>query len=307
MTARDQILNRLRTTLARTDLRFPPPEPMPLRDDERSPLTSAPGGGPELPARFVAEIEALHGTADVVESPAEARLALINRLQMWYKEEEAAIKGARLPTGHERKVLGWDPRALPLESVADALADMGFELVAPKSLDDAHAREMVRHIRFGLTSAQAAFAATASVLLAHGQHMSRVAGLLPYRHIVLLPISRLYPNVESWLAERRETNLLEFTRRHSNITLISGPSKSADIEMNLTLGVHGPRHLHVILFNDLQADDEPWVGVVTYDPEEDETLPAINPFAAVPGDERPRQSSPARTAPRPPSVPGTEQ
>jgi L-lactate dehydrogenase complex protein LldG len=296
MSARDQILNRLRTTLARSDLRFPPADPMPLTDQTRMAVTRAMGGAPELAARFCAEVAKLHATAEVVESPAEARLALINRLQLWHKEEEAAIKGARLTTGQEKMVLGWDPKAIPLESVREALADMGFELVTPAALTSIDSRERVRHIRFGITSAHAAFAATGTLLLAHGPHSSRSASLLPFRHVALVPLSRLYPNVEAWLAERRERDLLEFLRVHANIALVSGPSKSADIEMNLTLGVHGPKFLHVILFDDLREDDETWVGIVTYDPNEDDTLPALNPFVRGYGDERARPQTPAESA-----------
>ncbi|MGL4650698.1 MAG: LUD domain-containing protein, partial [Caldilineaceae bacterium] len=185
MAARDQILNRLRTTLARTDLRFPPQDPEPLTHTTRMAVTHAAGGAPELASRFVAELAKLHGTAEVVESPAEARLALITRLQIWHKEEEAAVKGVRLTTGQERMVLGWDPKAMPLESVRDALGDMGFELVTPATLASPESREAVRHIRYGVTSAQAAFAATSSLLLAHGPLTSRLASLLPFRHIAL--------------------------------------------------------------------------------------------------------------------------
>jgi L-lactate dehydrogenase complex protein LldG len=59
-------------------------------------------------------------------------------------------------------------------------------------------------------------------------------------HIVLLPESRIV----SSLAEAMERTGWDET---SNIAVITGPSRTADIESQLTLGVHGPRYLHIIL------------------------------------------------------------
>jgi hypothetical protein len=79
--------------------------------------------------------------------------------------------------------------------------------------------------------------------------------LLPFRHVALIPFSRIYRNFEEWLAEQRELGTLVDTfRNRANLTLISGPSKSADIEMNMTLGVHGPKFVHAILFDDTPTD-----------------------------------------------------
>jgi L-lactate dehydrogenase complex protein LldG len=89
------------------------------------------------------------------------------------------------------------------------------------------------------------------MLLISAPGASRAASLLPLRHIALIPFSRLYANVETFLAERRaDGNLAERLRDPAAWHLITGPSKSADIEMNLTLGVHGPKFVHAILFED---------------------------------------------------------
>jgi L-lactate utilization protein LutC len=96
---------------------------------------------------------------------------------------------------------------------------------------------------------EAAFASTGSMLMIADEGASRAASLLPFRHIALIPFSRLYPTLEAWLAAQRAAgDLADRLRSRANWTLITGPSKSADIESNLTLGVHGPKFVHAILF-----------------------------------------------------------
>ncbi len=142
---------------------------------------------------------------------------------------------------------------------------MNLLLVAPESLDNDAEREAIRFIRYGVTGVDAAFASTGSMLMISGPGKSRAASLLPYYHIGLIPFSRLYPTVEAWLAEQREAEtLLEALRDQANVTMITGPSKSADIEMNLTLGVHGPKFVHAILF-----DDESTSGDLAFEDERD--------------------------------------
>ncbi len=249
MTARDEILDRLRTHLARPDLRFPPAQVEPLTPQTRMTVTRADGDKVALAHHFGTELEKLHGSYQVVESVAEARMALINQLLTWKHAEEEGHKGHRLETSQENSVLSWQPDVLPINGVDDALKDMGFQLVVPTHLQSAESREAIRFIRYGLTGVEAAFASTASMLVPSGPMTSRVASLLPFRHLALIPFERLYPTMESWLREQREANTLtDFLRDHANVAMISGPSKSADIEMNLTLGVHGPKFVHAILF-----------------------------------------------------------
>ena len=91
----------------------------------------------------------------------------------------------------------------------------------------------------------AGLADTGSIIVDSGSGRSRTASLLPPAHIALLPVSELYPDLPTWMA-LQGGDLLTKT---ANLTIISGPSKTADIELNLVLGVHGPGEVHVILLD----------------------------------------------------------
>lgn len=93
----------------------------------------------------------------------------------------------------------------------------------------------------GISSAAAALAETGSVLIESGAGKSRLATLLPPIHIVLLPSERITADLFTWAAARQGLP-------PTNMTFVSGPSKTADIEQTLTIGVHGPKRFIVILY-----------------------------------------------------------
>ncbi len=251
MPTRDDILTRIRTILARPDLPFPPADAPPLTAATRMAVTQASGDKWQLAERFGAELAKLHGSFEIFDSPVAVRLALVSRLRAWAEQEEAARKVAPPVTGQEQMVLSWTPELLPVPGLAETLADTEWRLVAPPELATPESREAVRFVRVGITGVDAAFAATGSLLLISAPGASRAASLLPLRHIALIPFSRLYATVEDFLAERRARGeLTALLRDPAAWCMITGPSKSADIEMNLTLGVHGPKFVHAILFDD---------------------------------------------------------
>lgn len=67
-------------------------------------------------------------------------------------------------------------------------------------------------------------------------------------HIAVVQSSQIVPNLESWWAEQRAARL-EQVRQRSNVVIITGPSRTADIAMQLVMGMHGPQELHLILLN----------------------------------------------------------
>lgn len=96
----------------------------------------------------------------------------------------------------------------------------------------------------GLTSADAALAETGTIVVSSGPGRSRLVSLLPPVHVALLPTSRLTSDLFTWIAAVGRSEL------PASITLVSGPSKTADIEQTLAIGVHGPKRVIAILYAD---------------------------------------------------------
>ncbi|MBL8734726.1 MAG: lactate utilization protein [Planctomycetes bacterium] len=96
----------------------------------------------------------------------------------------------------------------------------------------------------GLSTAQVGIAETGSLVLVAADERHRLCSLLPPRHLVLLPCSRLCASLGAALAALSSP---DGRPRSPTVTFVTGPSRTADIELELVIGVHGPRHLHVLL------------------------------------------------------------
>jgi L-lactate dehydrogenase complex protein LldF len=98
-------------------------------------------------------------------------------------------------------------------------------------------------IRVGVTGAVAGIAETGSLLLTSGAGETLKASLLPEVHVVVMKSTKILPTLADALARPE-------VRAASAGVIITGPSRTADIEMTLTIGVHGPGELHVFLIDD---------------------------------------------------------
>jgi L-lactate dehydrogenase complex protein LldG len=101
----------------------------------------------------------------------------------------------------------------------------------------------------GITSADYAIADTATLVLVTGGEQHRLMSLMPPVHVCLLNRDRLLPDLASLLAAVR-ANHYSGGRSPQAVTFITGTSRTADIELQLTRGVHGPREVHVLLYSD---------------------------------------------------------
>jgi L-lactate dehydrogenase complex protein LldG len=103
----------------------------------------------------------------------------------------------------------------------------------------------------GITGANFALAATGSVVLESTSEAVRLATTLPDRHFVLLDPRKI---VADELAAAPLLRDLHQLGPRNFVAYITGPSRTADIERVLTIGVHGPRELHILLVDGISED-----------------------------------------------------
>ena len=95
-------------------------------------------------------------------------------------------------------------------------------------------------LKAGLTGALSAIADTGTLVIPSGQGRPLGASLLAEFHIAIIRASQIVPSLEEALRNNE-------VRNASALALVTGPSRTADIEMTLTIGVHGPKELHVFI------------------------------------------------------------
>ena len=96
----------------------------------------------------------------------------------------------------------------------------------------------------GITGCEALVARSGSILVSNGTAAGRRLGIYPHIHIVIAYTSQLVWDIKDGLeliANRYEEQL------PSMINLVSGPSRTADIEKTLVMGAHGPKDLYLFL------------------------------------------------------------
>lgn len=148
-----------------------------------------------------------------------------------------------IATGHGVDTfLAWDD--LPVSGVTSALTTAGMERVDHDLADGERKERQLGYfgVRLGITGGDAGLAESGSVVLVHGPGRPRMASLVPDIHVALLEVSVIERTLAHW-AHKHPGIAADTT----NLVVVTGPSRTGDIEQQLNLGVHGPRHVHVVL------------------------------------------------------------
>jgi L-lactate dehydrogenase complex protein LldG len=181
--------------------------------------------------------------AESLESEVERFLDEIKKLsavgqKLSPKEIDSALKSL-VTERNIRKATVWETPHLRQLGVAEILNSLGIELVSPNA--DKH--EMAE-CDLGITEADFLLPETGTLVLKSSHEKPRAVSLLPRIHLAIIRPEMLRADMHNVFAEAKDSNYLVF---------ITGPSRTADIELTVTLGVHGPKSLFTWVVQDLPA------------------------------------------------------
>lgn len=179
---------------------------------------------PDLAAQFTQALTVAHGEVWHAGTSAHAQTILHQLLQK--------LQPQKLVLNDEQPLTEW---ALPTQ-----LPDLEWFTVGQTA---GNLRAFCEQADVGISAAEAALAETGSVIVHSGQGQSRLVTLLPPVHIALVSTSRLTTDIFTWVVQKNG-------KMPANLVLITGPSKTADIEQTMAIGVHGPQRFIVVLYDE---------------------------------------------------------
>jgi L-lactate dehydrogenase complex protein LldG len=207
MPARDHILHRVRTALGRSAGQAPAEAPPALL---RVPVTAR-------EERLRRMLERFPGKAMRAGSIEEARQYVAGQIR------------------------GWRVVASPAP-LLDQLGILGLPEVRRASGAPEAVREACAAADAGITAAEYGLADTGALVVLAGSCEPRLVSLLPLIHIAVLQADRVLSGLEELFTILPDPGAVS-----SSMVLIAGPSRTADIEQILTLGVHGPREIRLVI------------------------------------------------------------
>jgi L-lactate dehydrogenase complex protein LldG len=238
MVTRAEFLDRIKREVAKTSGLFPAtPAPRPANPAEAAEIVrrQIAERWPQALERFREEFERVAGVFHRVGSLAEV---------------PNVVRGIAKEKGVS-EIVCWDRAPLRLD-LRPSLGAGGLTVTvaeAGQESDDARVRHRAEAARagIGVTGCDFALAETGTLILLSGSGRPRSTSLLPDTHVAVFDRTRLLESLEQ-VGVMLEALHADPARSMSGamITFITGPSRTADIELTLTRGVHGPKEVHAI-------------------------------------------------------------
>jgi L-lactate dehydrogenase complex protein LldG len=153
-----------------------------------------------------------------------------------------------------REVVAWDAASLGLD-LAPGLAAAGLPVraAAPAEVGDAarrRHRDEAARAELGVTGVDVALAETGTLILLSGAGRPRSTSLLPPTHVAVFDRRHLLESLEQVGIVLEALHADPRAMSGAMINFITGPSRTADIELTLTRGVHGPKEVHAVFVDE---------------------------------------------------------
>jgi L-lactate dehydrogenase complex protein LldG len=171
-----------------------------------------------------------------VEDAAAARAAVL-----------ALVQATAPEWGEHKQVATWSHPLVDALDLTSALAAVGVAHITPDTVAPAAVREAIRASYIGVTAADHCVADTATLAMTTRPGQPRAMSLVPSVHVAVIRLAQIVRDLEELYALLRENRGPEGEGLGRCTTLISGPSKTADIELTMVHGAHGPRALHMLV------------------------------------------------------------
>jgi len=187
----------------------------------------------DLAAQFAAELAKLEGYPHRCAGDAQALDAV----------------RAILQRHQATSVVAWDRDQIGLPGLDGLLAELGVRVLEGNigGVERAGRLATLEPAPVCISGADAGIAESGTLVLRSGAGRGRLASLIAPVHIAVLRQAQIVRGLGAALALLQGQHGRDLFVDSSNLTLISGPSRTGDIELTLTLGVHGPREIHVVL------------------------------------------------------------
>jgi L-lactate utilization protein LutC len=228
MTPREAFLQRVRQAVAEGNHGGAAPRSYPERGS-----VGYQGAGTDPVERFCTELAAAGGKGYVVP----------DRETAWRTMQSIIQAHAA------RKILLSRGGLVERLDIPARLKELGLDVTTTDMLPLHHPREGLFAAEIGISNVHRLIAETGTVVLASRPNEPRSVSLLPPVHIALADRSQLLPDLFDLFDLFSPVSSPGKTAPPSCLSLITGPSKTGDIELRLVTGVHGPGEIHVILCN----------------------------------------------------------
>ncbi|MFZ2853481.1 MAG: lactate utilization protein [Rhodocyclaceae bacterium] len=225
---------------------------MSARDNILARLRAAPQGQPVL----APDVDGFHAAVRRA-APAEDRAARIERFcekMTFWRGEVVHVTSANWAQTLRELCVAKNVGSLlygPQAPHGAALAAAGIPGLKPYERPiDEWKSELFRDTDAGFTSTRGGIAETGTLIVWPDENEPRLISLVPPIHFALLDADRLYDTLFDAMTVQDWSAALP-----TNALLVSGPSKTADIQVTLAYGAHGPKELVILLLDDGKEED----------------------------------------------------